>query len=358
MNVCFVFGTRPESIKLFPVALEFISRGHTVTVIDTSQQPGAVDSFFLKYVSEVSIFRLPAPNIGKLLSSQFQTQIVFLEKYLGEHNFDFCVVHGDTNSSFLGAMAGFYAQTQVVHVEAGLRSHNVYSPFPEEMNRLLVSKLAAYHAAPTAQCYKALVSEGISLDNIVVTGNTVIDAISSIKNLGYVVREVDKSSTNVLVMCHRRENRESALGVLCDEINNHRGTRTMFHVMLHPNPLVSDIFSSRLKDNANVIFVEPLEYDEFILLVDNADGVITDSGGLQEEVTYIKKPTIIFRNETERPEVLEVPYVELCESFPHAAVEQLTQLINHNCRVTHSDYEPFGNGSASTKIVDFLENRS
>ena len=355
MNVCFVFGTRPESVKLFPVALELIKRGHAVSVIDTMQQSGAVASFFLKYVEGVNYFQLPDPKINKYLSSQFQAQITSLEEYIGENCFDLCLVHGDTNSTLLGALAGFYAKIPVIHVEAGLRSQNIYSPFPEEMNRLLVSKLATYHAAPTDLCRDALMAEGVSGVNIVVTGNTVIDAVSYIKTADLTDSELDQSMTHILVMCHRRENRDRALRILCEEIANAGDPNTIFHVMMHPNPIVSNIFSKELSNKASVNFIEPLDYDEFILLVDQVDGVITDSGGVQEEVTYLSKPTVIFRHETERPEVLDLKYIALCEQFPDGAIEQVKCLIKQNSELLNTNDRPFGDGLASCAIVDYIE---
>lgn len=356
MNICFILGTRPEAIKLFPVVREFVKRDHKVTVFDTQQQKGAIQEFLCQFVVGISYECFTLPKIDGNLSSQFVSQLCEVESKLKEAQFDLCVVHGDTNSTLLGAQAAFYSKTPILHVEAGLRSGNVTSPFPEEMNRRLVSKLAAFHAAPTEQCRANLLSEGVLPESIAVTGNTVIDAIALIKAEGgrEQISKLLQNGLNILVACHRRENREAALISLCLDIKNAQNSTINFLVMLHPNPIVNSIYELSLNDCNNVTFVQPLGYRDFVILLDSVDGIITDSGGIQEEVTYLNKPTLIFRAETERPEVLLSPYVDLCDDFPRNAPNQLLSIVysSPNAAVV-SDL--FGNGSAAADIVDFIE---
>ncbi|HBE90099.1 MAG TPA: UDP-N-acetylglucosamine 2-epimerase (non-hydrolyzing) [Candidatus Andersenbacteria bacterium] len=358
MNICFILGTRPEAIKLFPVVKEFIRRVHHVIVLDTQQQKGAVQEYLCRFIRDVRYDCLSLPRIDGNLSSQFASQICEVETYLKRNKFDLCVVHGDTNSTLIGAQAAFYSKTPILHVEAGLRSGSTASPFPEEINRQLVSKLATFHAAPTDQCQTNLLAEGVVRENITVTGNTVIDAIALIKaeEGGERCQKLLRNGLNILVACHRRENRDVALSLLCSDMKTAQNSQINYLVMLHPNPNVNSIYEVGLKNCSNVTFVEPLGYRDFVILLNNVDGVITDSGGIQEEVTYLNKPTLIFRSETERPEVLDAQYVELCNDFPYNPTSQLLSIISSSAKSV-SPSTLLGNGLASAKIADFIECR-
>jgi UDP-N-acetylglucosamine 2-epimerase (non-hydrolysing) len=360
MKTCAILGTRPEAIKLFPVVRELTRRNHTVTVYDTQQQKSAVSEFFIPFAPDANHKKLSLPLINQFLSTQISLQIQEIEMRLSEEKYDVCLVHGDTNSTLIGALGAFYAKTPIVHVEAGLRSGNSFSPFPEEMNRQLVSKLATYHAAPTENSRMNLLRECCNVGDIVVSGNTVIDAISlireSIKRNDIFADSILKQGCTILIACHRRENRERALSMLCAEIREASYSAADFVVMLHPNPIVSEIYRSKLEGVGNVKFVEPLGYIDFVRLLDSVDGVITDSGGIQEEVTYLNKPTVIFRSETERPEVLDANYVQLCADFPFNAVVQLQAILNSSHEVPSAG-NLFGDGLASAKIVNFIESK-
>lgn len=366
-KVMLVFGTRPEAIKMAPLVKAFESDNeHFNTVVCVTGQHREMLDQVLDIFHITPQYDLNIMKKGQDLYDVTSRILTSLRDVLQEAKPDIVLVHGDTTSTMAAALAAFYQQIPVAHVEAGLRTHNILSPWPEEMNRQITARIASYHFAPTAESRKNLLNEGIKDEQIFITGNTVIDA------LHYVMRELNISSQCsptdkriVLVTGHRRENFGDNLEHICKAI------RTLawqfpdvdFIYPMHPNPSVrtaiNDIFgiTSNTNHAQNIRLIEPLDYLDFIRLLSKATIVLTDSGGIQEEAPALGKPVLVMRNTSERPEAIEAGTSKLVGADYYKIVNEVSELLNnHNAYMTMSKaVNPYGDGHACNRILEILK---
>jgi len=295
---------------------------------------------------------------------------------LNESKPDIVLVHGDTTTSTASALAAFYQQIPVGHVEAGLRTHNIYSPWPEEMNRLITSRISAYNFAPTSLSKQNLLNEGVSDETIVVTGNTVIDAlyvvlnkmkqniqlrtelVSQLKGSGYDVNRISEEKRLVLITGHRRENFGDGFLNICNAIKtlSEKYPEVDFVYPMHLNPNVrkpiTEVFGER--PSANMFFIEPLDYLPFVFLMEKSDIVLTDSGGIQEEAPGLGKPVLVMRDTTERPEALEAGTVKLVGTNYDKIVCEVSKLLDNQVYYNQMSKatNPYGDGMACKRILE------
>lgn len=356
-----VYGTRPEAIKVAPVikALEADAALSPITVI-TAQHREMLDQ-----VNEV--FDI-APDVDLDLMTHGQTLngvagrvIVEMDKVLGEHNPDSVLVQGDTTTVMAAAIAAFNRGIPVVHLEAGLRSGDILSPFPEEANRKLTSQVAALHLAPTPRSRDNLVAEGIDPDSIVVTGNTVIDALHLAVEMKVapsdpiVAEYVEAPGPTLLVTTHRRENLGSSMENIGDALAALAASRPELTILLpaHRNPLVREAVLPRVEAYSNVLVTEPLSYGEFSTVMAASDVVLTDSGGIQEEAPSLGKPVLVMRENTERPEAVDAGSVRLVGTDTEAIVAEVSRLLDDAdaYETMARAVNPYGDGQAAARSV-------
>lgn len=363
IRLLLIFGTRPEAIKLAPIAIQSqaIEPRAEVRICATGQH-----NELLKQAC--AVFGLqPHYWLGVMTPNQTLPQLTArlfeaLPPILAEERPDWVIVQGDTTSAFVGAMCAFYERIPVAHVEAGLRTADPYAPFPEEINRRLISHVAQYHFAPTQQARVNLLQEGIPPDRIYVTGNTVVDAVQWVLRQELTISEQIRTIVArrfVLITLHRREHfgapLKGVLNALRHLAEQHPEIEWVFPV--HPNPNVSDVVREVLAPCPNVQLLEPPDYPAFLTLLKHATLVITDSGGVQEEATALGKDLVITREVTERPEVLETGRAYIVGTNPErlcrAAEECLARTeIAHSPTSIHQN--PFGDGHAAKRILEVL----
>ena len=314
IKTLFVIGTRPEAIKLYPVINAFLqTEGIEVLVCSTGQHSSLLDDALTSLELKVDIsLNLMTHNQGlaKITSSCIES----LNNLISDNKPDLVFVQGDTTSAFAGALAAFYNKTKIAHIEAGLRSDNIYSPFPEEANRKMISTLSHYHFCPTENAADNLRNEGYS-NNVYMVGNTVIDSLQDIigsfsekteEEVFNLVPRLDLSKKIILVTAHRRENFGIPLKNICDalkELSADDDIQIVYPV--HPNPNVNKIVESKLGKLSNVILAPPLNYRSFIWLMNKSAVIVTDSGGIQEEAISLSKFVVVTREETERQELID-----------------------------------------------------
>ena len=317
-KVLLVFGTRPEAIKMAPLVMELQKQKERIeTVVCVTGQHREMLDQVLEIFDIKPDYDLNIMKRGQDLYDVTARVLTGMREVLKEIKPDIVLVHGDTTTSTAAALAAFYQQIPVGHVEAGLRTHNIYSPWPEEMNRLLTGRLATYHFSPTPLSRNNLIKESINDRNIIVTGNTVIDAlywvVDKIKNnkeldnelesvlskAGYDVNRLDNGKKLVLITGHRRENFGDGFINMCTAIKD--------LTIKHPNVRkpIHEVFGEDLSGLKNMFFIEPLEYLSFVYLMEKSSIVLTDSGGIQEEAPGLGKPVLVMRDTTERPEMPE-----------------------------------------------------
>jgi UDP-N-acetylglucosamine 2-epimerase (non-hydrolysing) len=356
-----VFGTRPEAIKIAPVALGLRGRrGEFETVLcSTGQHIDMLNQ-------TLSVFGLK-PDIDLELMTPRQTladltarAVGALDNVMSRVRPDLVVVQGDTTSAMVGALVAYYHRTPVVHVEAGLRTDNPYQPFPEEGNRRLIGTLAALHFAPTSSAAYRLQQEGVPERRIFVTGNTVIDSLLRVReNSGHGGNLARPSSRRrVLVTMHRRENRGAALEGTCRAllqlVDRNPDVEVVFPV--HPSPFVREPVTRLLSGHARIILTGPLGYQEFILLMDSCHLILTDSGGIQEEAPALGKPVLVLRDTTERPEAINAGTARLVGPDP-SRVLSVTETLLHNEKAYQAmarAKNPYGDGRAAERILAAL----
>lgn len=359
------FGTRPEAIKMAPVVLELQRRGafRVVTCL-TGQHREMLDQV-------IEEFRLPVDHDLKIMRERQSlghiTSAVLngIDPLLEAEQPDLVLVHGDTTTTFAAALAAYYRQVPVAHVEAGLRTDNIYSPFPEEINRRLADQLAEIHYAPTAAARATLLSEGARGDSVVVTGNTVIDALLVTAASAAPAWEprLDRALTRpgpkVLVTVHRRESWGVPMERVAHAIKqvSEALPDVTFLFPIHLNPVVRATFRSALEHVRQVLFMEPLAYRPFVHLMKAADVVITDSGGIQEEAPTLGKPVLVMRDTTERPEGVEAGTARLVGTDSSLIAEQLVRLLTDRAAYDEmaNAVNPYGDGRAAERIADHLE---
>jgi len=376
-----VFGTRPEAIKMAPLVKEFQKcpdKFKTIVCV-TGQHRQMLDQV-LELFEIVPDYDLNIMKQGQDLYDVTARVLVGMRDVLKEVQPDVVLVHGDTTTSTASALAAFYQQIPVGHVEAGLRTHNIYSPWPEEMNRQITGRIAAYNFSPTPLSRQNLLNEGIKEDSITVTGNTVIDAlymvVDKIKNnpelddelkgllinAGYDVERLSGGKKLVLITGHRRENFGDGFINMCTAIKDltQKYPDVDFVYPMHLNPNVRkpihEVFGEDLSNLANMFFIEPLEYLSFVYLMEKSTIVLTDSGGIQEEAPGLGKPVLVMRDTTERPEALEAGTVKLVGTNYDKIVSEVSALIDDNEYYNEMSQavNPYGDGLACERIVRSL----
>ena len=367
LKVMTVFGTRPEAIKMCPLVLELRKHPEEIEplVAVTAQHREMLDQV-LHLFGITPDYDLNIMSAGQTLYDVTEKALRGLQKVLEEAKPDLVLVHGDTTTTFAGALAAFYAQIPVGHVEAGLRTGNKYSPFPEEMNRKLTGALADYHFAPTATSKANLLRENVPEAQITVTGNTVIDALKTTVKPGYrfgddALHEVlDSGKRLILMTTHRRENLGEPMRhvykALCEVLRTHSDVEAIFPV--HKNPKVRQIVNEELGHLPQVHLIEPLDYEPFANLMARVDIVLTDSGGIQEEAPALGKPVLVLRDTTERPEAVTAGTVKLIGTV-YADVLRETNLLLDNpehYRAMAEAVNPYGDGEACARIVGCILN--
>lgn len=377
-KIMLVFGTRPEAIKMAPLVKEFQKHPaefETIVCV-TGQHRQMLDQvltlFEIKPDHDLNIMKQ-----GQDLYDVTSRVLLGMRDVLHRVQPDVVLVHGDTTTSTAAALAAFYQQIPVGHVEAGLRTHNIYSPWPEEMNRQITSRIAQFDFAPTPLSRSNLLAEGIDAEKIAVTGNTVIDAlfwvVDKMKNsadlnqklqheladAGYDTTRLDGDRRLVLITGHRRENFGSGFISMCRAIKAlaEKYPEVDFVYPMHLNPNVRkpihEVFGENLNGRGNMFFIEPLEYLSFVYLMEKADIVLTDSGGIQEEAPGLGKPVLVMRDTTERPEALEAGTVKLVGTDFNKILNEVSALLDDpdHYRAMSTAVNPYGDGLACSRIV-------
>ena len=374
-----VFGTRPEAIKMAPLVKEFqkYPKEFETIVCVTGQHREMLDQV-LRIFEIRPDYDLDIMQQGQDLYDVTARVLTGMRDVLKEAQPDVVLVHGDTTTSTASALAAFYQQIPVGHIEAGLRTHNIYSPWPEEMNRLITGRIATYHFSPTPLSRQNLLAEGIKEETITVTGNTVIDALywvvekiknnkvlsvelgSFLKTAGYDVNRLNDNRRLVLITGHRRENFGDGFIHMCLAIKNlvEKYPQVDFVYPMHLNPNVRkpihEVFGETTADN--MFFIEPLEYLSFVYLMEKSTLVLTDSGGIQEEAPGLGKPVLVMRDTTERPEALEAGTVKLVGTDYDKIVSEVSALLDdpmYYDRMSKA-VNPYGDGKACGRIMEFL----
>ncbi len=381
-TVMLVFGTRPEAIKMCPLVKEFqkYPEDFKTVVCVTGQHREMLDQV-LNLFEITPDYDLNIMKQGQDLYDVTARVLVGMRDVLKEVKPNVVLVHGDTTTSTASALAAFYQQIPVGHVEAGLRTHNIYSPWPEEMNRQITGRIAEYNFAPTPLSQKNLLAEGIKADSISVTGNTVIDALymvvdkiksnqalgDELKGIlaksGYDVERLNGGKKLVLITGHRRENFGDGFINMCSAIKslNEKYPEVDFVYPMHLNPNVRkpihEVFGENLSGLGNMFFIEPLEYLSFVYLMEKSTIVLTDSGGIQEEAPGLGKPVLVMRDTTERPEALEAGTVKLVGTNYDKIVSEVSELLDNQAYYDKMSkaVNPYGDGLACKRIVDALK---
>lgn len=360
-KVFLVFGTRPEAIKMYPVykALKAYKDIQTTVVITSQHQEMLLQvidlfnidvNYDLHVMEDKQTLTKITVNVLKGLKEIFETDKPNLT-----------LVHGDTTTTFTSALASFYEKIPVGHVEAGLRTYNKFSPFPEEMNRKLTDDLTDLYFAPTERAREALIKEGVDNNKIFVTGNTVVDALLEIlKKDIKVTLPFDEDARFIVVTAHRRENWGKPMENICKAVDIISKKFTDYKIIfsVHKNPIVRETVNRILKDNKNVFLVEPIDYLTFIKLLSKSTLILTDSGGIQEEAPTLKKPVILMRDATERPEAVESGVVKLVGTDTNKIVEEVSNLLSNNTYYQEmiTNNNPFGDGFAGERIAKIVHN--
>lgn len=370
LRVAVVIGTRPEAIKMAPLILQAAANKEIeLQVCVTGQHEDMMDQVISDFQLTVT-YRLNAMRESDGVTGLLGFMIRELGKYFADASPDVVLVHGDTASTLAGALAAFYSKIPVGHVEAGLRTPSIASPWPEEGNRRLVSKISSIHFAPTELNAKALLAEGHPKKDIFVTGNTVVDALilglqfsknkyeSVFDSINKDERQYRVSNRNtVLITAHRRENHGKNFESICDAIEelsaNHRKWDFVFPV--HPNPHIRDLALQRLDNRENIFLLEPQNYLKFLILMSESNIILSDSGGIQEEGPSIGKPVLVLRDTTERMEAVHSGHIHLIGTAKRKIIEHVDRMIGDEQQpVAPANKNPFGDGRASQKILEIV----
>ena len=377
-----VFGTRPEAIKMAPLVKEFEKHPNDFeTIVCVTGQHRQMLDQVLQLFEIKPQYDLNIMKQGQDLYDVTARVLVGMRDVLKEVQPDVVLVHGDTTTSMAAALAAFYQQIPVGHVEAGLRTHNIYSPWPEEMNRQMTGRIATYNFSPTPLSRQNLLEEKVSESTITVTGNTVIDALywvvdkiknteslsaelsAKLKTAGYDVERLSNGKKLILITGHRRENFGDGFINMCTAIrdltNKYPDVDFVYPMHLNPNVRkpIHDVFGENLSNLGNMFFIEPLEYLEFVFLMEKCNIVLTDSGGIQEEAPGLGKPVLVMRNTTERPEALEAGTVKLVGTNYDKIVSEISMLIENKkyYNTMSKAVNPYGDGLACKRIANFLK---
>lgn len=378
-KIMLVFGTRPEAIKMAPLVKEFqkyLDKFQTIVCV-TGQHRQMLDQV-LDLFEITPDYDLDIMKQGQDLYDVTVRVLIGMRDILKEVQPDVVLVHGDTTTSTAAALAAFYQQIPVGHVEAGLRTHNIYSPWPEEMNRQITGRIATYNFAPTSLSKSNLLKENINPDSIVVTGNTVIDALHQVvtkiktdttlaaklakvlEQSGYDVKRLQNDKKLVLITGHRRENFGDGFIQMCTAIKDlmQKYPNVDFVYPMHLNPNVRkpihEVFGEDLSKLSNMFFIEPLEYLSFVYLMEKSTIILTDSGGIQEEAPGLGKPVLVMRDTTERPEALKAGTVKLVGTDYDKILNEVSILLDDSeaYRQMSMSVNPYGDGLACIRIAN------
>lgn len=380
-KVLLVFGTRPEAIKMAPLVKKLQSMPDTFqTIVCVTGQHREMLDQVLQLFEIIPEYDLDIMKSNQDLYDITSRILLGMREVLKATAPDIVLVHGDTTTSTAAALAAFYQQIPVGHIEAGLRTGNIYSPWPEEMNRLITGRIATHHFSPTPLAKQNLLAENVSEKNIIVTGNTVIDAlymvVEKIKNdatldsslssqlfeAGYDIKRLTEGRKLVLVTGHRRENFGNGFINICSAIRDlkNKYPQVDFVYPMHLNPNVRkpihEVFGENLSNLGNMFFIEPLEYLLFVYLMEKSTIVLTDSGGIQEEAPSLGKPVLVMRDTTERPEALASGTVHLVGTDYDKILNEVSTLLDDVDAYENMSkaVNPYGDGKACERIVDYL----
>lgn len=380
-KIMLVFGTRPEAIKMAPLVKEFLKypKDFKTIVCVTGQHREMLDQV-LKIFELTPDHDLNIMKHGQDLYDVTAKVLVRMRDVLKKSDPDLVIVHGDTSTSTSAALASYYQQIPVAHIEAGLRTNNIYSPWPEEMNRQITGRLATYHFSPTSLSKKNLLDENVKNNKIIVTGNTVIDGLhlilrkikkssklkdelqKNILELGYNVDRIKKNKKLILITGHRRENFGDGFINICKAIKDltikYPDIDFIYPMHLNPNvrkPII-EIFGNE-PNRQNMFFIEPLDYLNFVFLMEMSYIILTDSGGIQEEAPSLGIPVLVMRDTTERPEALESGTIKLVGTNYDKIIKEVSKLIDSKNYYNYmsNSINPYGDGLACSRIVEFFK---
>ncbi len=364
IKIMTVFGTRPEAIKMCPLVLELKKHENIEPIVCVTAQHRQMLDQVLDIFGITPDYDLDIMKTRQTLAGITTRVLEGMEEVLKKEQPDIVLVHGDTSTSFVAALAAFYQQIKVGHVEAGLRTYDIYSPFPEEMNRQLTGRIANLHFAPTMRNFNNLIKENVSPDKIYITGNTVIDALKTTVREDYQFRDeclrtLDFQNNRVIIVtAHRRENLGRPLEDICAAIKeivlSHPDTVAVYPV--HLNPAVRETADRVLGDTDRIHLIPPLDTDELHNAIARSCMVLTDSGGIQEEAPALAKPVLVLRRETERPEAVEAGTVKLAGVDKDTIVRLANELLDDDqaYRRMAQAANPYGDGEASRRICGAL----
>lgn len=367
MKIMTVFGTRPEAIKMAPLVKQLNEDPEIESVLCVTAQHREMLDQVLSLFELTPDYDLNIMKPNQTISMITANVLTGMEPVLQKEKPDMVLVHGDTSTTFVTALAAFYQQIPVGHVEAGLRTYDKYSPFPEEMNRIMTGHIADLHFAPTERNRENLLREAISGDQIVITGNTVIDALLQVTEKPYEFEDetlagLDFENKRVIaVTCHRRENLGENMVHIFSAIRDIAAEFGDVEIVypVHMNPKVRDTAGEILGKSPNVHLIEPLQYQPFSNLMAKSYFIVTDSGGVQEEAPSLGKPVLVVRKETERPEAIEAGTVKLAGVERDTIYAMMKELLTDEeayKKMAHAE-NPYGDGKACGRIVDALKSR-
>ena len=362
INLTLIFGTRPETIKMFPIISEIKKYPHLIDfkIVVTGQHREMLDQM-LKIFKIIPDYDLDIMEQVQSLSQITKNSLIGIERILKKERPNMVLVQGDTTTTFAGALAAFYQKIKIGHIEAGLRTNNKYYPFPEEINRHLTSVLADLHFAPTAQSCKNLLSEGVKREDIFICGNTVIDSLFLMIKKNHIFTEPllrDKKIFEkkiILVTVHRRENWGEPLKNICQALIKLLDEHSDLFVIipLHKNPEIRKTINHILKDRRDILLLDTLDYGDMINLMSKIYIILTDSGGIQEEAPSLGKPIFVLRDETERPEAVEAGVVKLIGTNKERIVSEVNIILTNKDKYMEMTkrINPYGDGKASKRII-------
>jgi len=378
-KIMLVFGTRPEAIKMAPLVKAFQKQAEQFqTIVCVTGQHREMLDQVLDLFEIVPDYDLNIMKQGQDLYDVTARVLLGMRDVLKKAQPDIVLVHGDTTTSTASALAAFYQQIPVGHIEAGLRTHNIYSPWPEEMNRLITSRIATYNFAPTPLSKQNLLDENIKEESIVITGNTVIDALyivvdkikkdanlkaelsDQLVKAGYAIDRLASGKKLVLITGHRRENFGDGFLHMCTAIKDLKDKypEVDFVYPMHLNPnvrkAIHEVFGKDLSHLGNMFFIEPLEYLSFVYLMEQSSIVLTDSGGIQEEAPGLGKPVLVMRDTTERPEALDAGTVKLVGTSYEKIMNEVSKLLDDQVYYEEMSkaVNPYGDGLACGRIIE------
>ena len=362
IKIAIIFGTRPETIKMYPIISEIKKYPHLIDcrIIVSGQHREMLDQM-LEIFQILPDYDLNIMKQGQSLSSITNNSLLGIEKILIKEKPSIVLVQGDTTTTFAGALAAFYEKIKIGHIEAGLRTYNKYYPFPEEVNRHLTSVLTDLHFAPTKQSCDNLLSEGVRKEDIFISGNTVIDSLLLMTKENYIFRESQLKDKKIfqkkiiLVTMHRRENWGEPLRETCQAINKIvKGYSDIFVIFpLHKNPEIRRNVKEILQNKKNILLLDTLNYDDMVNLMSKSYIILTDSGGIQEEGPSLGKPVLVLRDETERPEAVKAGVVKLIGTDEGKIRSEVNLLLNNREKYMEmsTSINSYGDGKASERII-------